>query len=58
MLKVIISDLSKSYSSECETVRHLIDSETPRGVMTRLESDLPTGRTDFRLRTDCKNSYW
>ena len=26
LLKVIISDLSKSYSSECETVLHLIDS--------------------------------
>ena len=55
VLKVIISDLSKSYSSEYETVRHLIDSE--RGAMTRLERDPPTGWTDFRLRTDCKNSY-
>ena len=27
LLKVIISDLNKSYSSECETVRRLIDSE-------------------------------
>ena len=31
-LKVIISDLSKSYSSKYETVRHLIDSERDDGA--------------------------
>ena len=52
LLKVIISDLSKGYSSEYETVRHWL---TVRGAMTRLEHNPPTGWTDFPIRTDCKN---